>query len=187
MLSPLVQNSSKRPKIYINLCAFLIAKIYKTSLQVYSVKRNHFEALTSEHLETHGARDIVAFTIHHKTFVAVANYKNDAQTLHLDSEIFIYDSAKRRFESFQKVRTDGALDWEFFSIGEGLSTEYFLAVANNAKYDQDGRLNYEIDSVIYKWNWNLFVPFQCIRTNAAIKWTAISGFFTLGYLIEIYA
>ena len=149
--------------------------MYKASPQFYKVKQNHFEALASEHLETHGAKDIVAFSIHHKHFVAIANYRNDAQTLHLDSEIFIYNAEQSRFKSFQKLRTDGAFDMEFFSIGEELSTEYFLAVANNAKYDKAGKINYEVDSVIYKWNWNLFVPFQCIKTRAALKWTAISG------------
>ena len=93
----------------------------------------------------------------------------------MDSEIFIYVPELRTFKSFQKLRTDAALDWEFFSIGEGLATEYFLAVANNFKHDKSGKKNSEVDSIIYKWNWNMFVPFQCIRTIAALKWTAISG------------
>ena len=149
------------------------------------VKENHFEAMSSGHLETHGAKDVVAFSIHNKHFLAVANYVNDAQTIHLDSEIFIYNVERMRFDSFQKLRTDGALDWEFFTIGEGLATEYFLAVANNAKYDKAGKLNHEVDSVIYKWNWNMFVPFQCIRTNAALKWTAIQGFLKFILFINI--
>lgn len=149
--------------------------MYKTSPQFYVGENNHFQLLPSEHLETHGAKDVIAFSIHHKHFVAVANHRNDAGSYHLDSEIFIYVAEQRTFKSFQKLRTDGAVDWEFFSVGEGLATEYFLAVANNIKFEKDGKQNNEIDSIIYKWNWNLFVPFQCIKTRGALKWTAISG------------
>lgn len=80
-----------------------------------------------------------------------------------------------RFNSLQKLRTDGAVDFEFFKIGQGLSQEYFLAVANQQKILPSGEEKYDIDSVIYKWNWNVFVPFQCIKTYGAKKWTAITG------------
>ena len=80
-----------------------------------------------------------------------------------------------RFQSLQKIRTDGALDWEFFVIGTGLRREYFLVVANNVRILPNGQRTYEVESVIYKWNWNLFVPFQCIKTNGAKKWTALVG------------
>lgn len=114
--------------------------------------------------------------------MAIANHRDDSGSYHLESEILIYVPEQRSFASFQKLRTDGALDLEFFSIGEGLATEYFLAVANNLKYDKSGKRNHVVDSIIYKWNWNLFVPFQSITTNGAFKWTAISGnFFSIGY------
>lgn len=83
-----------------------------------------------------------------------------------------------RFRSFQKLRTDGAVDLEFFVIGQGISREYFLAVANHVKNMQGVQGTqkvYEVDSIIYKWNWNIFVPFQCIKTYGAKKWTAVSG------------
>ena len=80
-----------------------------------------------------------------------------------------------RFTSLQMLRTDGAVDWEFFTIGEGLAREYFLAVANHMKILPNGIKTYEVDSVIYKWNWNLFVPFQCIKTYGATKWTGLAG------------
>ena len=67
------------------------------------------------------------------------------------------------------------MDFEFFVIGQGISREYFLVVANQVKVLPGIGRTYEVDSVIYKWNWNLFVPFQCITTNGAKKWTAIGG------------
>ena len=80
-----------------------------------------------------------------------------------------------RFHSLQRIRTDGAVDWEFFNVGEGLAREYFLVVANHVKILPNGVKTYVLDSVIYKWNWNLFVPFQCIKTYGAKKWSALSG------------
>ncbi|XP_012553483.3 uncharacterized protein LOC101236068 [Hydra vulgaris] len=128
-----------------------------------------------ENLFTAGALDIEAFTIHNIQYIAVANFINDQSINHLDSEVYIYNLFTSRFQSFQKLRTDGAVDWEFFSIGEGVSTEFFLAVANFVKVLPNGQKKYDIDSVIYKWSWNLFVPFQCVKTYGAKKWTAIKG------------
>eukprot|EP00794_Sanderia_malayensis_P006818 gene6818-7587_t len=149
--------------------------MYKNAPRFYVWKAVSFQVIPSDSLVTYGATDIDAFALHHKHFVVVANFVNDEGSHHLDSEIFIYSSNLKRFVSFQRLRTDAAVDWEFFSIGEGLATEYFLAVANNFKIDRNGRKNYLVDSVIYKWNWNLFVPFQCIKAHGANKWTAIKG------------
>ena len=80
-----------------------------------------------------------------------------------------------RFQSLQKLRTDGAVDWEFFKVGQGLAQEYFIAVANHVKVLPNGAKTYEIESVIYKWNKDLFVTFQCVKTFGAKKWTAIHG------------
>lgn len=162
--------------------SLLSGKMLKTSPKFYVWEGSHFQLLPSNSLEVHGAKDICPFTIHHKHFVAVANYLNDQGSYHLDSEIFIYSPDVRTFKSFQKLRTDGACDWEFFSIGEGLATEYFLAVANHIVYDKNiGKFALAVDSVIYKWNWNVFVPFQCIKTTGAHKWTAITGIFSMTF------
>ena len=90
-----------------------------------------------------------------------------------------------RFRSFQKLRTDGAIDLEFFVIGQGITREYFLAVANHVKIVPGMGKTHEVDSIIYKWNWNLFVPFQCIKTNGAKKWTAVTGEFNLIHIFLI--
>ncbi len=149
--------------------------MHKNSPRFYVWKSVSFQVIPSDSLVTYGAADIEAFELHHKHFVVVANHVDDDGSHHLDSEIFIYSSNLKRFVSFQKLRTDAAVDWEFFSIGDGLATEYFLAVANHFKMDKSGNREYIIDSVIYKWNWNLFVPFQCIKAYGARKWSALKG------------
>ncbi len=149
--------------------------MFKNVPRFFAWKTVSFQVIPSDSLATYGATDIEAFALHHKHFVAVANYVNDDGSHHLDSEIFTYSSNLKRFISFQRLRTDAALDLEFFSIGDGLATEYFLAVANHFKVDKMGKKQFFIDSVIYKWNWNIFVPFQCIKAYGARKWTTVKG------------
>ena len=47
--------------------------------------------VTGENLVTYGAVDIEPFTIHNQQYVAVANYVNDQDVHHLDSEVYMYN------------------------------------------------------------------------------------------------
>ena len=71
------------------------------------------------------------------------------------------------FIEFQPVLTNGATDWEFFTIGDN----HYLVVANY--YNGS---SYNTDSKIYQWNGSNFVEFQSIPTNGAFGWE----FFTIG-------
>ncbi|XP_066920173.1 uncharacterized protein [Clytia hemisphaerica] len=148
---------------------------YRSTPYFYEWNHVGLTIVPSDNLITYGAEDVESFHIHGNAFVAVANHINDQRQYHLDSEIYVFDLAKRQFRSFQKLRTDGAIDLEFFVIGRGITREYFLAVANHVKVVPGLGKTHEVDSIIYKWNWNLFVPFQCIKTNGAKKWTAVTG------------
>ena len=61
----------------------------------------------------------------------------------------------------QTISTNGALDWEYFTI----DNNHYLVVAN-----QYNGSTYNIDSKIYKWNGNSFIEFQSIPTNGASYW-----------------
>lgn len=73
--------------------------------------------MPGESLVTFGAVDVESFSIHTVQLLAVANHINDAQIHHIDSEVYTFSLSRQRFESLQKIRTDGALDLEFFKIG----------------------------------------------------------------------
>ena len=70
------------------------------------------------------------------------------------------------FEEFQAIPTNGAYDWEFFTI----SDTHYLAVANNRN-----NTTFNIDSKIYRWDGSSFLEFQTIPTNGAFDWE----FFTI--------
>ncbi|MCG8417346.1 MAG: hypothetical protein MJE77_05310 [Proteobacteria bacterium] len=61
----------------------------------------------------------------------------------------------------QRVKTDGARDWEHFEI----AGEHFLAVANRRELAGFG-----VNSRIYKWDGFKFAEIQTIATNGATDW-----------------
>ena len=86
--------------------------------------------VTGENLVTYRAADTEPFAIHNQQYVAVANYVNDHDVYYLDSKLYMCNALSGRFNSLQKLWTDGAVDFEFLRVGQGLSQEYFLEVAN---------------------------------------------------------
>jgi hypothetical protein len=71
------------------------------------------------------------------------------------------------FEEEALIPTNGARDWESFTIG----SDHYLAVANT--YNGS---TYNLDSKIYRWNGTAFTETQSIPTNGAMDWE----FFTIG-------
>jgi hypothetical protein len=71
------------------------------------------------------------------------------------------------FEEEDAIPTDGANDWESFTIG----SDSYLAIANN--YNGS---TFNIDSKIYRWNGTTFTESQSIPTTGAADWE----FFTIG-------
>ncbi|SYZ79580.1 Hypothetical protein TART1_2452, partial [Trichococcus shcherbakoviae] len=68
-------------------------------------------------------------------------------------------------------------DWASFYFSNGKKSEHFLAVANEYSIDAGGRKNYNIDSVIYRYDEasEKFLPFQCIPTQGAYQWITYKG------------
>ncbi|MCK5319860.1 hypothetical protein KAJ61_00540 [Candidatus Parcubacteria bacterium] len=93
--------------------------------------------------------------------MAFAKY-SDGSTHSADSRIYKWNGAL--FEEFQSILTNGALDWESFSIND----ETYLAVANS--HDEI----FNTESRIYKWDGSSFVNSQSILTNGAYDWESFS-------------
>jgi uncharacterized protein YukE len=88
-----------------------------------------------------------------------------SNTRNIDSRIYQWNGSS--FVQFQDIPTIGALDWEFFTIG----SDHYLAVTNRLNDFN----NYNLDSIIYRWNGTSFVQFQSIPTTGANDWE----FFTI--------
>jgi len=131
-----------------------------TAPEIQSLYRANGPPFTeSQAISTVGATDWESFVIEGETYLAVANYYNDAGTFNVDSKIYKWNGSS--FSEFQSIPTNGALDWESFTI----DGEIYLAVANSN--NDTTRL---IDSKVYKWNGASFVEFQSIPTQGGNDW-----------------
>ncbi|GFS48446.1 tspear [Nephila pilipes] len=145
---------------------------YLTSqISVYEWMGTYFDEYAT--FEAYDVKDIEPFHIHGAAYMAIANFRKSKNDYKVDSEILKYNLDKKNWISFQKIRTYGAMDWEFFALGSGTSQEFFLAVANKDGGDSD------IQTVIYKFVKDRFVPFQCLKSPSAVSiatWSSESMF-----------
>lgn len=141
---------------------------YNVNSKLYKWNGNTFEFYQS--LAAYGAMDWEAFSIEGAYYLAVANFFNSEDSgYNTDSLIYKWDNTTSNFVPYQSIPTNGAFDWEYFTIGD----DRFLAVAN---YRNKSTCN--INSRVYKWNGTAFdtAHAQDIATNGALHWT----FFTIG-------
>ena len=147
--------------------------------QFYSLKKLYFDFYAS--VDSFHVKDICPFSVGGKDYVVIINYESSPGNFQVDSEVFRHNANDMTWESVQRFRTTGAVDCEIFSMGVEPRTEIFLAVANSrdrmepAKGRLDVQFKYDVESVIYKFSNERFVPFQCLKTVAATQIKAIDG------------
>uniref|UniRef100_A0A3Q0SCS6 Thrombospondin type laminin G domain and EAR repeats n=1 Tax=Amphilophus citrinellus TaxID=61819 RepID=A0A3Q0SCS6_AMPCI len=128
---------------------------------VYKWSKRRKRFVQFQTLQTHCARDWEAFNINGHTYLAVANHRQGDNNHTIDSVIYRWSRLSKSFEVHQMLKTSGAYDWEFFTVGP----YYFLVVANAF----DG-VTTSVDSVIYVWVNGSFQVFQKIKTFCATDW-----------------
>eukprot|EP00052_Salpingoeca_macrocollata_P028097 m.269588 g.269588 ORF g.269588 m.269588 type:complete len:234 (-) comp22822_c0_seq5:37-738(-) len=112
---------------------------------------------------TYGAYDWEWFSVDSTNFLVVANFRNTGGNYNTDSVVYQWDSMS--FITMQAIPTQGAVDWEWFSISGGI----YLVVAN-----QNSGSNSAVNSVIYLWSGSAFVNQQMIPTRGANDWEYFS-------------
>lgn len=80
-----------------------------------------------------------------------------------------------KFHLYQTLNTHGAYHMAYFYLEDTLlqESEHFLVVANYIGKNSRGALTSLLESVIYKFNGNLFIPFQSFKLLGATKWLPI--------------
>ena len=146
------------------------ARSFKSTLSLYyfDTDSNYFDEY--DRVPTFLVRDICTFTINNYDYLVVVNHKAGIQQHQVDSEIFKLDLHEGKWKSIQKIRTYGAVACEFFKFktqDHPSEDEYFLVLANNHDLDENGRVIPEVNSVIYKFYYDQFIPFQCLHTIGA--------------------
>ena len=121
---------------------------------------------------TSGATGWKYFTINNQSYLAVANHYSDSASHNQNSQIFKFNSTSNSFVAFQSIPTNGASEWEFFTIAmmNDSSSRNFLAVANS-----NNDTSWNINTQIFVFNGSQFVLFQTLSVNGAVELT----FFTI--------
>ncbi|KAH8290210.1 hypothetical protein KR054_001069, partial [Drosophila jambulina] len=102
------------------------------------------------------ARRLEAFGVDYTDYVAVANYADAEGRTATHSEIFRYDAKTQKFQLFQRLRSNGAVDVKYFSLPVNeVSRRHFLILGNTI-----GGSSGEADTVIYVFEKGQFVPYQ---------------------------
>ncbi|KAH8234407.1 hypothetical protein KR038_009118, partial [Drosophila bunnanda] len=102
------------------------------------------------------ARRLEAFGVDYTDYVAVANYADAEGRTATHSEIFKYDAKAQKFQLFQRLRSNGAVDVKYFSLPVNeVTRRHFLILGNTI-----GGSSGEADTVIYVFEKGQFVPYQ---------------------------
>ncbi|EDV98107.1 GH22859 [Drosophila grimshawi] len=133
------------------------------------------------------ARRLEAFGIDYADYVAVANYASADGRTSTHSEIYRYDAQARRFQLFQRLRSNGAVDIKYFSLPVNeVSRRHFLILGNSvgsarAAASQAG----EADTVIYVFDNGQFVPYQRLSFDALERFLPVTHSISEKFLLFV--
>ena len=139
---------------------------YRNLTTFYKWTGTYFDSYTQ--VNSFHVKDICPFSVAGKDYVVIVNHESSPGFHSVDSEVYRYDPDEYKWYSIQKIKTTGGVDCEIFTLGPDNSQEFFLTIANNLDKDvSTGSVRFDVDSVIYKFSNDKFVPFQCLRTIGA--------------------
>ena len=115
---------------------------YNTNSSIYTFDPSLSQFVAFQQIDTNCAYGLESFSIGNTTYLAVAN-AFDGVTSNTTSPIYRFDPSLSQFVVFQQIVTDGAFNWEYFTIGNNS----FLAVANYYNV-----ASFNISSVVYRLN-----------------------------------
>ncbi|KAG8202085.1 hypothetical protein JTE90_010447 [Oedothorax gibbosus] len=131
---------------------------YVSDVYFYMWFGTYFDRYSS--VQAYDVKDIEPFHIHGAAYLAIANFRKSKNDYNVDSEILKYDLDEKRWLSHQRIRTYGAMDWEFFTIGSTIKREFYLVVANNQDNGEQ-----RVKTTVFKFIKDKFIPFQCLPTE----------------------
>lgn len=138
------------------------------------------------------ARQLAPFSIDYESYVAVANYADQKGRTNTNSEIYKYSRDKNKFVLFQKIRTNGAVDVQYFNVPQNeVRRQHFLVFGNSIstaslakreKAKREGK-NLEADSIFYLFDKGHFLPYQKLSLYAVKKFLPVQVLKHMGYYV----
>lgn len=163
--------------VNINKETFLIFSFYKsvirgedkydwgTNVQVFKFVENARYFYFDSVLPGSGVTDVECFNSQTKTYLIVANSRNNFGGLALAASVYEYNNNLRKFLPIQTLPTSGVLDIEHFV----LSNEDYIVIANEASGNVDAKI-FDVSSSIYRLNKGKFYLLQTLDTYGAKFW-----------------
>ncbi|CAK8674045.1 thrombospondin-type laminin G domain and EAR repeat-containing protein-like isoform X2 [Clavelina lepadiformis] len=146
---------------YLVIANYASDKSHTQRSYVYKWNSDHSTFIS---YQTFGATDWEYFQISGRHFLAVANYYDHELTDNryvVDSSVYEFLPEINQFIKLQDIKTQGALDMEFFTVGK----DSFLIASSTS--DNNEKLN----SVIYRWQGiENFVPVHTFSTSPCADW-----------------
>ncbi|XP_047129042.1 uncharacterized protein LOC100199482 isoform X1 [Hydra vulgaris] len=153
---------------------------YQVKSTLHAKTTKGFELI--QEFDTMSAQDVEVITINGERFILFVNHQDNSGNVDIYSSVYKersaieYNGIDGPFALYQSILTHGAKDFEYFMF-EG---NHYLAVANEytkiTSVDMVTQASvtttlYDIDSVIYWWTGKIWVEWQRIPTQGAVKWT----------------
>ena len=147
-----------------------IGRQYSSPSQIlimrYDPLSNYFHFHSS--LPGSGVVDLEYFQVGSKSYLTVANHRDNFMSLDIFSFVYVYNVLTSRFELTQYISTHGARDIEHFE----LASEHYIVIANEGT-GKVGNMSMSSYSDVYKLDDEKFELIQNLETYGAVKWESI--------------
>ena len=147
-----------------------IGRQYSSPSQIlimrYDPLSNYFHFHSS--LPGSGVVDLEYFEVGSKSYLTVANQRDNFMSIDIFSFVYVYNALTSRFELTQYISTHGARDIEHFE----LASEHYIVIANEGT-GKVGNMSMSSYSDVYKLDNDKFELIQNLETYGAVKWESI--------------
>ncbi|KAK6626302.1 hypothetical protein RUM43_006613 [Polyplax serrata] len=147
----------------------------RTGTLVYRWMGQHFDCI--QQIPSKNVKSVAPFTMGSFMYLAVANYQDEYGNTDITSDIYQFNLDDQKFQMFQRIKTHGAQHFAYFQFQDDnlRKAEHFLAVANYMGKNRNGALTSHLDSIIYKFDGDRFMPFQSFKLLGAVQWLPVQG------------
>lgn len=131
---------------------------------IYKLEEGSFAII--DYLPCQNSRIVEFFSIGQEFSVFLGNYPESNLTTNTFSTIMRYEPSKGKFRVHQKLYTNAITVGKYFSFEFNGQQQHFL-IGNSYEINEQGIINYEVPSIVYKLVNGYFVPLQTIKVSHA--------------------
>lgn len=132
---------------------------------IYRLEAENFAII--DYLPCQNSRIVEFFSIGQEVFVFLGNYPESNLTTITFSTLMRYEPSNGKFRTYQKLYSNAITVGKYFSFEFNGQQQHFLFIGNSYEINEQGMINYEVSSTVYKLVNGYFVPLQAIKVSHA--------------------